>query len=287
MMVSTRSRMNRTAALVGVSAMVAGATFTMAMPAAHAATARNGVCESGEFCLYYNSYQGGSVSDFSTSVSNYGTDPATCYVFKGTGAGKGLCVKNNAASVWNRTSKTVYVYYNSGYAGSKQSFASGVKANLNSTLKNNNASHHIGAITSTCKNTFGNPRTCAEAVTWAKNHLGSTSFGTGWCDHVVGLAYGWSSSGSSTAYIHWTQVPAVDKHAGVRTVPAGGLAFFKGGSSGAGHVMLSLGGGVFASTDVGTDGRYQAGHYNKTTIATIESSFGETYLGWTQPWFNH
>ena len=35
-------------------------------PAAHAATARNGVCESGEFCLYYNSGNAGSLTDFST-----------------------------------------------------------------------------------------------------------------------------------------------------------------------------------------------------------------------------
>ena len=96
-----------------------------------------------------------------------------------------------------------------------------------------------------------------------------------------------SNSGSHDAYAHWTQVPASSKHAGVRTVPAGGLAFFKGGSQGFGHVMISLGGGSFASTDVGTDGRYHAGRYGKTTIALIESSFHETYLGWTQPWFTH
>ena len=145
-MVSTRSRMNRTAAMVGASAVVAGAAFTMATPAAHAATARNGVCESGEFCLYYNSGEAGSVSDFSASVSDYGASQPSCYDFKGAGAGKGLCVKNQAASVWNRTSKTVYVYYNSGYAGTKQGIAAGAKANLTSALKNNNAGHHIGAI---------------------------------------------------------------------------------------------------------------------------------------------
>jgi hypothetical protein len=197
-------------------------------------------------------------------------------------------VKNNAASVWNRTGKSVTVYFNSGYAGSAQSFASGAKANLNATLKNNNASHRIGAASGgSCSNSgLHNPNTCTQAVAWANSHLGSTSLGTGTCDHVVGLAYGWSSSGSHDAYLHYTQVPASFKHAGVRTVPAGGLAFFKGGSQGYGHVMLSLGGGNFASTDVGTDGRYHAGRYGKTTIATIESSFGETYVGWTQPWFN-
>ena len=74
-----------------------------AAPSAQAA-ARDGICESGEFCLYYNSDHAGSVSDFTTSITDYGASQPECYEFKGAGAGKGQCVKNNAASVWNRTS---------------------------------------------------------------------------------------------------------------------------------------------------------------------------------------
>jgi surface antigen len=37
----------------------------------------------------------------------------------------------------------VRVYFNSGYAGSFQDFASGAQGNLNATLKNNNASHQF------------------------------------------------------------------------------------------------------------------------------------------------
>ncbi|GAA3667407.1 peptidase inhibitor family I36 [Lentzea atacamensis] len=110
---------------------------------ANAATARNGECESGEFCLFYNSDQGGSVSDFTTSVSDYGDEQPGCYDFKGAGNGKGLCVKNEAASVWNRTGSPVTVYFNSGYGGSKQTIAANTKANLNSDLKNENASHKL------------------------------------------------------------------------------------------------------------------------------------------------
>lgn len=139
-----RTHFKLTAALVAAPTLLLGAGALTAAPA-HAATARNGVCESGEFCLYYNSNEAGSVSDFSTSISDYGATQPSCYDFKGPGNGKGLCVKNNAASVWNRTGKTVTVYYNSGYAGASQKFASGAKGNLNSTLKNNNASHRIGA----------------------------------------------------------------------------------------------------------------------------------------------
>lgn len=110
---------------------------------ANAATARNGACEDGEFCLYYNSDQAGSVSDFNTSVSDYGDEQPSCYDFKGAGNGKGLCVKNEAASVWNRTDSKVTVYFNSGYAGPSQTIAANSKADLNSSLKNENASHKL------------------------------------------------------------------------------------------------------------------------------------------------
>ena len=77
------------------------------------------------------------------SLDDYGTTQPSCYEFKGAGNGKGMCVKNNAASVWNRTSKTVRVYFNSNFAGAHQDFAAGAKGNLNATLKNQNASHEL------------------------------------------------------------------------------------------------------------------------------------------------
>ncbi|AKU15622.1 phage tail tip lysozyme [Luteipulveratus mongoliensis] len=110
-------------------------------PSAAQAAGRDGVCDSGEFCYYYNSNQAGSISDFTGDIADYGATQPSCYDFKGAGAGKGLCVKNNAASVWNKSSKPVTVYFNSDYGGSSQTIAAGTKANLNSTLKNNNASH--------------------------------------------------------------------------------------------------------------------------------------------------
>lgn len=105
------------------------------------APSRNGVCQSGELCYYYNSYQTGSLSDHKPTHGDYGATQPTCYVFKSTGNGKGVCVKNHAASVWNRTGKTVRVHYNSWYGGAYQSIPAGAKVNLNATLKNQNASH--------------------------------------------------------------------------------------------------------------------------------------------------
>ncbi|MCK2213732.1 peptidoglycan DD-metalloendopeptidase family protein [Actinomadura sp. ATCC 31491] len=133
-----------TRVLAAASATMAfGGTVLAAAPPASAAS-RDGVCDSGEFCYYFNSGNQGSVSDFTTSVADYATTQPTCYDFKGPGAGKGTCVKNSAAAAWNRTAKTVRVYFNSGYSGSYQDFAPGAKADLNATLKNQNASHQIG-----------------------------------------------------------------------------------------------------------------------------------------------
>ncbi|KAB2340860.1 peptidase inhibitor family I36 protein [Actinomadura rudentiformis] len=118
-----------------------GAVAATALPAQ--AASRNGKCETGEFCLYFNSNTKGSVSDFTGSVADYGAKQPSCFDFKGAGAGKGKCVKNQAASVWNRSKKTVRVYFNSNYGGRYQDFKAGAKGNLNSGLKNQNASHQF------------------------------------------------------------------------------------------------------------------------------------------------
>ncbi|MFI0373004.1 peptidase inhibitor family I36 protein [Actinomadura sp. 1N219] len=123
------------------AAAIGGTVLALASPAS--AAARDGKCDNGEFCYYFNSGNKGSISDFTGSVSDYGTKQPSCYDFKGAGNGKGKCVKNAAASVWNRSGKTVRVYFNSNYGGAYQDFKAGAKGNLNSTLKNQNASHQF------------------------------------------------------------------------------------------------------------------------------------------------
>ncbi|MEU8280318.1 hypothetical protein AB0C08_39105, partial [Microbispora bryophytorum] len=54
------------------TAMVLGGTVLATASPASAAT-RNGVCETGEFCYYFNSNNQGSLSDFTGSVGDYGT----------------------------------------------------------------------------------------------------------------------------------------------------------------------------------------------------------------------
>ena len=158
----------KTLVLLMVGAAVAGAT---AAPA-EAATARDGVCDSGEFCYYYNSDQVGSVSDFKDSIDDYGATQPTCYEFKGPGNGQGICVKNNAASVWNRTGKTVRVYYNSNFAGAHQDFAPGTRGNLNATLKNENASHELISTPVTGCQTDGTNSTLPTSILVYRVNLG-------------------------------------------------------------------------------------------------------------------
>ncbi|MEW1838772.1 peptidase inhibitor family I36 protein [Nonomuraea angiospora] len=125
---------------------LSGTVLATATPAS--AADRDGVCDTGEFCYYFNSNNQGSVSDFTGSIDDYATTQPTCYDFKGPGEGKGKCIKNAAASVWNRSSKTVRVYFNSGHTGTYQDFAAGAKGNLNATLKNQNASHQFSPSSS-------------------------------------------------------------------------------------------------------------------------------------------
>ena len=106
------------------AAMALGGTVLATATPASAAS-RDGICDTGEFCYYFNSNNQGSVSDFTASIDDYNTTQPTCYDFKGAGEGKGKCIKNAAASVWNRSSKPVRVYFNSGYTGTYQDFAAG------------------------------------------------------------------------------------------------------------------------------------------------------------------
>jgi biotin carboxyl carrier protein len=78
-------------AMLGVAAALVGTAPTAS------ATARNGVCESGEFCLYYNSGNAGSRVDLVNSQRDYGSGSG-CITFVSGGSGQGQCVKNNTAS---------------------------------------------------------------------------------------------------------------------------------------------------------------------------------------------
>lgn len=123
--------------LIGLTAFVAAITgTTVAAPAASAATLYG--CPDLYLCFYFNSNFQGALANYAYSDGNLDNE-----VFRWGGTnGRGVQVKNNAASVINNAGWTATVYYNSGCNGSvaSQSFGMYGGANFTATMKNNNAS---------------------------------------------------------------------------------------------------------------------------------------------------
>jgi Peptidase inhibitor family I36 len=97
-----------------------------------AATSKNGVLETYEFGLYYNSNYAGCVFDVYDSDNNSSDDK-----FKGSCSGSDQTTNDNTASYWNRND--VFDYYvctDADYHGSWGSIPSGYKGNASSTFKN-------------------------------------------------------------------------------------------------------------------------------------------------------
>lgn len=98
---------------------------------------------SAEAKFHYNSDIGGAyVSDTGMQIADFSTLRYDTKGPKANGSdGLGQLVKNNAASIDNRSAiYGVVVYYNSWWSGPAQAVDAGTWANLNSQLKNNNAS---------------------------------------------------------------------------------------------------------------------------------------------------
>ncbi|WP_103339899.1 peptidase inhibitor family I36 protein [Amycolatopsis sp. CA-126428] len=119
-----RSGGSRTARMVAVVGAVVGLAIPLA-GTAHASGARDGVCDDGEFCLFYypTGVSGGAVSDFAVAdIPNLGPTQPTCYEFRGTLTGHGLCVWRNARSAQNRTGHNVRVFTNVDYKNTSDLF---------------------------------------------------------------------------------------------------------------------------------------------------------------------
>ena len=125
-----------------LAAIIAVLGVTVGLAPTATAGARDGTCQAGEFCLYFNDTSTGSLSDMVNSQSDYGTG-AGCVTFE-NGPQDGTCVKNRAGSAWNRTGKPVYVFYSSDYGSTYDQIPDGAKVKLNANTYKDNASHIIG-----------------------------------------------------------------------------------------------------------------------------------------------
>ena len=119
--------------------------------------------------------------------------------------------------------------------------------------------------------------TAAQAIAKAR---GVKSWAVGMCDNFVANMYGFSSSGYGTAVKNWQATPGSMKHPGDWNAPAGALMFWGGGSTGAGHVAISLGNGSIISTDA-----TGPGVVGQISARTPTDKWGHPYLGWAFPYF--
>jgi cell wall-associated NlpC family hydrolase len=119
--------------------------------------------------------------------------------------------------------------------------------------------------------------TGAEAIAKAKS---ISAWTVGMCDQFVARMYGFDSSGYSTAIKNWQATPSTLKHAGDWNAPAGALMYWSGGSTGAGHVAISLGNGQIVSTDAP-----QRGTVGTVSARMPSDQWGQNYVGWAYPYF--
>ncbi|WP_239081094.1 hypothetical protein [Streptomyces coelicoflavus] len=131
--------------LIAATAVAGGVLTAGPLTAAPASAAPASIdydCATGEVCLYYNSeaYGYGAVYVQYDKVPNY----QYRYFSSGRngGSGAGVEVKNHAAAVDSWISSTFRVYYNSNYNCNVacQDIPGYYTLDLNSRLKNNNAS---------------------------------------------------------------------------------------------------------------------------------------------------
>lgn len=103
------------------------------------------------------------------------------------------------------------------------------------------------------------------------------------CQHFVANLSGRASSGYSTAADAWAHFVAagvahpaggIDGHA----PPPGAWLYFQG-TGAAGHVVVYLGNGQIASTDLFVNGGVGIGPAD-----AVETTWHQTYLGWAAPW---
>lgn len=119
--------------------------------------------------------------------------------------------------------------------------------------------------------------TAAQAIAKAKS---IKTWTVGMCDNFVANMYGYSSSGYATAVKNWQSTPGSLKHPGDWNAPAGALMYWSGGSTGAGHVAISLGNGSIISTDA-----TGPGVVGQISARTPTDKWGHPYLGWAYPYF--
>jgi hypothetical protein len=122
------------------------------------------------------------------------------------------------------------------------------------------------------------PRSVAEMMEWVKKEVDNPHEDYyRKCGHFSGAAFGWKASGENLAIDQWNH--SSEQHPGDTNPPAGALVFWKTGSP-AGHVAVSMGNGMVASSDIRRKGKIDI-----VPLSEITRKWGADYQGWTPPYF--
>lgn len=120
------------------------------------------------------------------------------------------------------------------------------------------------------------PNTTDQAIKVARQRSHPGLFSTNTCLMQVRKCFGVDAK-YPTAASAWLN--AKIKHPTTRSaeVPRGGIAFWTGGSSGAGHIAIGLGDGLCETTDF-----VNRGGFGVARIDDITRVWGLTFRGWTE-----
>lgn len=131
---------------VSILGVLAAAAVALALPVpaqaevAAAAAVGNGVCDSGEFCIYRDVNRSGPVFDFGKGVDSSNYTPLR---WPATGG----VVNDKASSIWNRSTCRVKVFSNGKLQPPASVFAVSAIVNLKDTAINDDtASSHDACV---------------------------------------------------------------------------------------------------------------------------------------------
>ncbi|QCX81486.1 hypothetical protein C9F11_39520 [Streptomyces sp. YIM 121038] len=124
---------------VAAATAIASATAVIGLSVPADAAGADGVCQSGEWCLYYGSYLNGSLRDYSGADANYNNDS-----FVSGGLGRFQTVANNARSGLNANGFSyVQAFTGPSFTGTRGYAAPGAFGTLASPYFANLESHYF------------------------------------------------------------------------------------------------------------------------------------------------
>lgn len=195
-----------------------------------------------------------------------------------------------SSSTGSSSARTYSTSTSSNSAASSTSASTTTTSSSTSTAATTTTTSTSTTVSATGSCTLGsaaNGTTCNQAIAYMLAQ--KTSGSTAWHNRCLGLvsqAYGGAFSGYGTAAQAASAVSAaglMHTTSDLSSIPRGAVVWFSN-SSGAGHVVISLGGGKAISSDVanGSIGA-ESGGVGVVDLSYFTNTWGQTLIGWSAP----